>query len=120
MLIMGIYGDPYWMWMQFYVFDDAIIDNLGGLCDPRYNGQLIQTVSLMQYLLHYGETFAGQTREYLMRQARVYEGDGSLLLSFWSSVGGVCVFLCVCVFQCEKQKAENKQRNNETSYGADC
>ena len=78
--------------MQFYVYDDALLDNVGGLCDPRYNGQQLPGVSLMDFLLEYGVRVANQTREYLLQQASPVREDGTLLESFWSSV---CV--CVCI-----------------------
>ena len=80
------------MSMQVYLFDDALIDNIGGLCDPRYNGTPIQDVTLMQYLLEYGVRFANQTKEFLVQQAYPVPQDTTLLESFWSSV-------CVCVYQ---------------------
>ena len=97
------------MSMQFYVYDHALLDNLGGLCDPRYNGTLVEGVSLMEYLLEYGVRFANQTREYLVRQAYPVREDGTLLESFWSSV-------CVCVYpmgEKENAKRKRKQRNQD-------
>ena len=95
-----IIGDPYWMSMQVYLFDDALIDNIGGLCDPRYNGTPLEGVTLMQYLLEYGVKFAKQDRKYLVQQAYPVPQDTTMLESFWSSA---CV--CVCI-KSEQQKAK--------------
>ena len=96
------------MSMQFYVYDHALLDNLGGLCDPRYNGTLVGGVSLMEFLVEYGVRFANQTREYLVRQAYPVREDNTMLESFWSSV-------CVCIPWVKKkmQKRKRKQRNQD-------
>ena len=92
-----IIGDPYWMSMQVYLFDDALIDNIGGLCDPRYNGApLPEGVTLMQYLLEYGVRFAKQDQKFLVQQAYPVPQDTTMLDGFWSSA---CVCVCVCVCQ---------------------
>ena len=88
--------------MQFYVYDDALLDNIGGLCDPRYNGQQLPGVSLMDFLLEYGVRVANQTREYLLQQAYPVREDGTLLESFCSSV-------CVCVYSRVKNKKQKKK-----------
>ena len=85
--------------MQVYLFDDALIDNIGGLCDPRYNGTPIQDVTLMQYLLEYGVRFANQTKEFLVQQAYPVPQDTTMLDGFWSSA---CV--CVCVSRVNNKK----------------
>ena len=94
-----IIGDPYWMSMQVYLFDDALIDNIGGLCDPRYNGRPLEGVTLMQYLLEYGVKFAKQDRKYLVQQAYPVPQDTTMLDGFWSSA---CV--CVCVSRVNNKK----------------
>ena len=96
-----IIGDPYWMSMQVYLFDDALIDNIGGLCDPRYNGTPLEGVTLMQYLLEYGVKFAKQDRKYLVQQAYPVPQDTTMLDGFWSSA---CV--CVCVSRVDNKKPE--------------
>ena len=90
--------------MQVYLFDDALIDNIGGLCDPRYNGTPLEGVTLMQYLLEYGVKFAKQDRKYLVQQAYPVPQDTTMLDSFWSSAC-VCVCVCVCV-KSEQQKTK--------------
>ena len=87
--------------MQFYVFEHALIDNLGGLCDPRYNGTLMDEGGLMEFLLQYGVTERNQTRDFLVQQSYPVVGDTSLLESFWSSV-------CVCIKR-EEQKAQGNE-----------
>ena len=82
-----------------------MLDNIGGLCDPRYNGRLMENVSLMEYLIHYGVTFAGQPRDQLLRQATIAPEDASLLDSMWSSV-------CVCGSRGDNEK----KRKRTTSF----
>ena len=91
--------------MQAYLFDDALIDNIGGLCDPRYNGTPLEGVTLMQYLLEYGVRFAKQDRQYLVQQAYPVARDTTMLDGFWSSA---CVCVCVCI-----KSGQQKTRENE-------
>ena len=96
--------------MQFYVYDHALLDNLGGLCDPRYNGTLVGGVSLMEFLVEYGVRFANQNREYLVRQAYPVREDGTMLESFWSSV---CVYP---MGEKENAKRKRKPRNQDFRF----
>ena len=94
------------MCMQFYLYDHAVLDNIGGLCDPRYNGTLVGGVSLMEFLVEYGVRFANQNREYLVRQAYPVREDGTMLESFWS-------FVCVCI-PWVKKKMQKEKESKET------
>ena len=81
-----IFGNPYWQFFEVYIFDHALLDNIGGLCDPRWNGRPVEGASLMEFLLHYGVNFARQPRDLLLQQATIAPEDASLLDSMWSSV----------------------------------
>ena len=84
MFIFSILGEPYWMMMPFYVYEGALLDNIGGLAEPRYNGHSAG-MPLMEWMLRFG-SMVGQSRETLLFQARPIPADRSLLDSMWSFV----------------------------------
>ena len=84
-LIWGIRGEPYWQFMDFYVYEGAMLDNLGGLADARYHGTQVDRIPLVEVLVTYCMKL-GQTRAELLHQARRIAGDASLMDSMWSFV----------------------------------
>ena len=85
MLIWGIRGEPYWQFMDFYVYEGAMLDNLGGLVDARYHGTQVDRIALVEVLVTYCVKL-GQTRANLLHQADCIAGGASLMDSMWSFV----------------------------------
>ena len=93
MLIWGIFGEPYWQFMDFYVYEGAMLDNLGGLADARYHGTQVDRIPLVEFLVTYGMKL-GQRRRNLLHEADRIAGDASLMDSMWS-------FVCVSQSDCK-------------------
>ena len=85
MLTWGTFGDPYWQYFDFWIYDGLMLDHLGGLGEYRFNGTQVTGIGILDFLVQYGMRL-GMAKATLVQRARPMARDQLFTDSMWTFV----------------------------------